>query len=316
MGYGVVNGRIARTLAVVGDRWSLAIIGELYAGRRRFGELRNLLGISRATLTRRLDVLLAEKMVCKTPYSARRHEYDLDSKGKALGPFLLLAWRWEQVWSHEVSGSSPAQLFHLTCNDALVPTAFCSYCEQPLVCGDLQLSEHVLQQAIIHRDFLPAVQTRRAEASASVIEPGVGLQRVVELIADRWTLLILIAVFFGVGRYEGFVQQLGISSNSLASRLERLVQVGILVRYDYQHNPPRSEYMAAVKGASLFPVIMALRQWAEDWGEGPMAPPLLHSRCGHAAVLEVRCGHCRGELRPRNISRARQVVSPLHSEHS
>ena len=314
MNYGVVNGRIAHALAVIGDRWTLGILGELFTGWRRFEGLRRQLGISRATLTRRLDALVRNGVVVRRLYSSSRYEYGLSDKGDAMCPFMLLAWRWEQVWVNaETRGATPEQLFHADCNQPLLPVATCAHCHQPVKSGDLALSEAMLQSPIFHSDIRPTVQTRRMGGSRVAGEEDIHLQRVAELIGDRWTLLILMTVFFGTGRYEGFTQQLGISSNRLASRLNRLVEIGILVRYDYQLNPPRSEYAATVKGKALYPVIMSLRQWAEDWGEGPTPAPLVHRKCGRAAALDVGCAHCHSDVHRQDILLAplpaRQAVS-------
>ena len=310
MNYGVVNGRIAHALALVGDRWSLAILGELFIGLRRFEEIRRRLGISRATLTRRLDALIRDGVVVRKLYSSSRYQYGLSDKGEALCPFMLLAWRWEQVWADaETRGATPERLFHADCNQPLLPVASCAHCQQSIMSGDLVLSEAVLQSPIFHSDIRPTGQTRRMGVSRAAGDEDIHLQSVAELIGDRWTLLIMMTVFFGTGRHEGFTQQLGISSNSLASRLNRLVEVGILVRYDYQLNPPRSEYAATVKGQALYPVIMVLRQWAEDWGDGPAPAPLVHRQCGNAAVLAVECSHCHHVVRRQDI-----LLAPLEPE--
>jgi len=129
------------------------------------------------------------------------------------------------------------------------------------------------------------------------------LAHVVDIIGDRWSTLILAASFIGMRRYDDFQQQLGIATNILADRLKLLVDTGVLKRREYLANPPRQEYQLTNKGKSLYPQILALRQWVLDY-----LPPMRHSfklvhrNCGAELAIDVVCGGCKaspqvGEVR-------------------
>jgi len=124
----------------------------------------------------------------------------------------------------------------------------------------------------------------------------------VYLIGDRWTLLILIGSFFGISRYHAFLQQLNISPTILADRLKALVSGGILARHSYQSNPPRYAYQLTEKGSSIFPFVMALRQWVVDSSPDSTAEAtLIHAPCGHALAVDIVCKHCQEKPWPRDI---------------
>ena len=95
-----------------------------------------------------------------------------------------------------------------------------------------------------------------------------------EVIGERWTLLIVRDVFLGIRRFDDLQRDLGVARNILQVRLERLVEEGILVKRPYQERPLRSEYRLTEKGADLWPVLVAMLQWGDrhalGGGERPM----------------------------------------------
>ncbi len=101
-----------------------------------------------------------------------------------------------------------------------------------------------------------------------------------EVIGERWTLLIVRDVFLGIRRFEDLQRDLGVARNILQVRLERLVEEGILVKRPYQERPLRSEYRLTEKGADLWPVLVAMLQWGDRHALGgraaddPAAPRL------------------------------------------
>jgi DNA-binding HxlR family transcriptional regulator len=118
--------------------------------------------------------------------------------------------------------------------------------------------------------------------------------RVTELIGDPWTPLLLRDAMFGVRRFEDFHRYQGIGRNTLASRLHRLVEAGVLETRLYQENPPRKEYLLTDKGRELFAVLAAMLAWGERWlGDGPgELVELHHGPCGQVVRAESVCSHC------------------------
>jgi DNA-binding HxlR family transcriptional regulator len=87
---------IARTLAIVGDRWTLLVIRDVVLGNHRFDELLTSLGVASNVLTDRLTRLVAEGILERVRYSERpeRFEYQLTEKGRELGVCLLALMQW------------------------------------------------------------------------------------------------------------------------------------------------------------------------------------------------------------------------------
>ena len=87
------------------------------------------------------------------------------------------------------------------------------------------------------------------------------IARALEIVGERWTLLIVRDVLVGPCRFDQLQASLGIARNVLANRLDRLVEEGILERVPYSKRPPRHEYRLTDKGRELEPALSALRQW-------------------------------------------------------
>ncbi|MFT4248907.1 MAG: helix-turn-helix domain-containing protein [Pseudomonas sp.] len=87
--------------------------------------------------------------------------------------------------------------------------------------------------------------------------------RCVDVIGDRWSLLIVRDAFDGVRRFGDFQRSLGVARNILSDRLRKLVDAGILQTRDASDGTAYQEYVLTVQGERLFPVVVALRQWGE-----------------------------------------------------
>ena len=122
--------------------------------------------------------------------------------------------------------------------------------------------------------------------------------RVLEIIGDPWTPLVLRDAYHGLSRFDEFQRSLGIARNTLADRLKRLVEGGVLRTQLYQDNPPRNEYVLTEMGTDFFPVMAAMLTWGDRWLGGVDGPPVLitDGSCGHAGGAEVVCAHCKTPL--------------------
>lgn len=123
-----------------------------------------------------------------------------------------------------------------------------------------------------------------------------------EVIGEWWTPLILRDLFLGVSRFDDFQARLGIARNMLADRLAGLVEDGVVEKVPYQTNPERFDYRLTEKGADLWRVITAMRQWADRW-QAPNGPPLqlLHRSCGKVTTAVMVCSECGEPLERRNV---------------
>lgn len=102
----------------------------------------------------------------------------------------------------------------------------------------------------------------------------------VELIGEKWAFLILRGALNGLQHFEEFQAGLGIARNILSDRLGRLVAGGILERTPDPEDGRRVIYHLTGKGEALLPVVLALRQWGEEWGHGKAKVVLADRRDG------------------------------------
>jgi DNA-binding HxlR family transcriptional regulator len=89
------------------------------------------------------------------------------------------------------------------------------------------------------------------------------IARALEVVGERWTLLIVRDAFLGLRRFDEFQESLGIARNVLTDRLNRLVAEGILERVRYSERPERFEYRLTTKGRELNIALAGLRQWGD-----------------------------------------------------
>jgi DNA-binding HxlR family transcriptional regulator len=129
-----------------------------------------------------------------------------------------------------------------------------------------------------------------------------------ELVGERWTLLIVRDAFMGARRFEDFQRRTGMARNVLTARLGRLVEEGIFERVQYQDHPARHDYRLTEKGIDLWPVIVSLLQWGDHYVYPGRAPVLLvHKNCGGAVDDHRICETCGAKLGPRDVQ-ARQGI--------
>ena len=123
-----------------------------------------------------------------------------------------------------------------------------------------------------------------------------------DVVGEPWTLLILRDAYQQVRRFEEFQRHLGIARNILTARLKKLVDHGVLKKVQYQDRPRRFEYRLTEKGAALFPVIVCLNQWGDQFGAKaalgspltlldrtsgqPVSPSLIDANSGKAIELQ------------------------------
>lgn len=100
----------------------------------------------------------------------------------------------------------------------------------------------------------------------------------VELIGEKWAFLILRGALNGLKHFEEFQAGLGIARNILSDRLSKMVAGGILERANDPADKRRVIYSLTPKGEGLLPVVLALRQWGEEWGYGKMQVVLADRR--------------------------------------
>lgn len=112
---------------------------------------------------------------------------------------------------------------------------------------------------------------------------------------ERWTLLVLRDALFGRRRFDEFRASLGVASNGLAARLDRLCSEGLLERRTYRTRPERHEYVLTDKGRDLAPALLMLMRWGDRYYPDPGGPPRLAVHggdCGGQVGEQFRCQRC------------------------
>src|ERR1044072_1488742 len=127
------------------------------------------------------------------------------------------------------------------------------------------------------------------------------ISRAMEVVGDRWSILLLREAYYGTRRFDEFQYYLGVAPNILSARLKKVVELGMMTRLPLPEHGGRYEYVLTEKGRDFFPTYLALKKWGGDWlaePEGPqgvfrdrsrgrpIAYPTLMSRAGQALGVE------------------------------
>lgn len=120
--------------------------------------------------------------------------------------------------------------------------------------------------------------------------------RALNILGDRWTLMILYLTFQRVRRFDEFQSRIGLARSLLIDRLRRLQAVGILTKVRYQERPKREEYRLTEMGLDLYSLALMIIRWEKCWFYDAANPAhRIKHKCGKDFTPEFRCGHC-GEL--------------------
>ncbi|MCX5199555.1 helix-turn-helix transcriptional regulator [Streptomyces sp. NBC_00249] len=130
------------------------------------------------------------------------------------------------------------------------------------------------------------------------------LARSLEVIGERWSLLIVRSALLGVKRFDGFLGSLQIARNVLTNRLARLVDLGILERVPYQDKPVRYEYPLTPMGRDLTTAVIALMQWGDRNLPTADGPPRRAEHIGCDGHVHVRlgCDGCAREVHDEEVA--------------
>lgn len=127
---------VARTWAVIGERWTMMILRECFRGERRYDHFRSKLGLGSNVLNDRLRVLVAEGVLERVQYQDHppRHEYRLTTKGADLYPVLVSLMAWGDKYTND---TPPVRLVHRRCGHFAAPRMICTHCGEPVSWRDM-----------------------------------------------------------------------------------------------------------------------------------------------------------------------------------
>lgn len=138
---------LARTLSVVGDKWTLLVLRDCFLGIRRFDEFERRLGITRHLLAGRLKKLVDHGVLTRVAYQERplREEYRLTPKGLDLHPVILTLVSWGDRHMADARGA-PVLHVHKGCGQVMKPVLVCSECAEPVTARDVRVEAGILWQ--------------------------------------------------------------------------------------------------------------------------------------------------------------------------
>ena len=121
--------------------------------------------------------------------------------------------------------------------------------------------------------------------------------RAVDVLGDKWTLLILKNANVGMTRFDRFRNELGIADNILSARLSRLVELGLMVRQPYEVlGRTRYEYRLSESGTDVLPILHTFAEWGQKHTtlNGVEAEPVtfIHTVCGNPMERGEYCPSC------------------------
>lgn len=130
---------VARSTSLIGDRWSLLVLRELFMGVSRFGDLQAQTGATPQMLAARLKSLEADGLLQKRPYSTQplRHEYGLTPKGIELLPVLLALRSWGEKWCKTPDQDLALRTRHRVCGAEVGLDGICPQCARPVAWPEL-----------------------------------------------------------------------------------------------------------------------------------------------------------------------------------
>lgn len=285
---------VTRTLDVFADPWTFLVVREAFFGVRHYEGFRSALDVSRGTLASRLAHLVAEGVLRRVPYqdAPQRFEYRLTRKGSALFPSMIALMRWGDRWLAEAGRPPPVRVWHRGCGPAGGLDIVCSACRAPF---DAHETSYLLGPAQSVRSPSTPPPMRRSARSDNFLRGRVdNVARALTVVGDRWAFLLIREAFFGVRRFDVMLGHLGVATNVLANRLQRLVEMGIFERQLYSSRPERYEYRMTPKGLELYPSVLMLMRYGDEHFAGPAGPPLLvtHRPCGHRLSPCLTCSGC------------------------
>ena len=205
-----------RTIAVVGDAWTLRILRSVFRGQRRYGDFLQSFGVSRAVLTDRLTKLVGHGVLLRDVSGGGHPEYRLTERGLDLWSLFIAMWLWEIDWGTAQDPDTWApdvprlQLAHAACGHSMRPQLRCQHCLGQVSPFETRAETAVLAspEGAVPNPAPTAVVAsafRRARQSAVAdTDPAKPSQRLVRLVGDRWTARWWPPLFVAPGCFRSF----------------------------------------------------------------------------------------------------------------
>lgn len=283
------NCAMGDTITLLSRPWAFLIIRETFFGARRYSDFVQRLGIPRATLTSTLNGLIAENILKAESRAGGStwKTYRLSRRGRELFPVYLGFMSFGDTWLAD--GLPPLALYHKTCRSWFSPR---------IVWAETGAAVDPRQMAVrLEADYwrpLSEHEPRRRRVVRTHGQMGsraCSMERLLSIVGDRWTFLILREMFHGNRTFQDFLENLQIASNILAQRLQLLVDGGLIAR---SRNPDQQGYRLTAKGFDVYGPMILMKHWGDRWLM-PDAKPTMHfvdREDGEVRTATVACSCC------------------------
>jgi DNA-binding HxlR family transcriptional regulator len=112
------------------------------------------------------------------------------------------------------------------------------------------------------------------------------IARAMEVVGDRWSILLLREAYYGTKRFDEFQYYLGVAPNILSARLKKFADLGMMSRVPLPDHGGRYEYVLTEKGRDFFPTYLALKKWGDHWLAEPEGPQVVFKDRSNGQPIE------------------------------
>jgi DNA-binding HxlR family transcriptional regulator len=283
----------------IGDAWSWLVLSDaIIDNTRRFDAFQSRLEIARSTLSARLSSLCTHGLMVQDG-----RDYLLTDAGADFLMCVMTAMAWGDRWYTD-GVDVPVRVAHIDCAEGIRGELRCKACGEVVDASAVRFNRRPdpldLRGDATQRRRLPGLELLQRPRPSSIAAT-------LQVVGDRWSALIIRELFYGSKRFDEFQQHLGIATNILSQRLQRLVEHGIVARRAYLLRPPRHEYRLTDKGLDLYPVPLSMLAWGDRWlSNGKPPVRLTHLRCGKRLSLLLSCSECARTITRADISFSHQ----------
>lgn len=284
----------SETIDILADTWTYLIIREAFFGARRFAEFQRKLGIPRATLTKRLLRLEKNRIFERVGAPGTHKQYRLTDRGMDVYPITLGMMWFGDKWM--CKDTPPLALFHKDCR---------SWFSARIVwreTGEL-VDAHKITVRIPSDYWVPrpkrTPRQRRSTWDGSVKgKRPCSVERMLSIVGDRWTFLVLQEFFHGNHRFDDFVYNLEIAPAVLSQRLSNLLRAGFI-----EKNEQRGGYNLTAMGLDSYGPMILTKVWGEKWVSRNNRRTFEFVQPSGRVVTPVAvCSSCGKPIHPRDVA--------------
>jgi DNA-binding HxlR family transcriptional regulator len=258
----------------------------MFDGDTRFTEFQKDLQISRKVLSMRLESL-TDAGVLRRRVGPDAVGYALTDMGADFLPSLLMALAWGELWAIDRSAAD-RWATHVPHGHDLAATFICSACARPLRAREVRAPD--LRSATT---YPPRGRTRIPNLELIQQSQNCAIARTQQVIGDRWSALVIRECFLRTRKFNQFQENLGIATNILVNRLDRLMSLGVIEKRLRSPQSGHGEYRLTERGLDMYGVPLSLLSWAQRWlGRDTPTERLWHLTCNHETSPVFACGTC------------------------